>query len=103
MKPEMEEYYNYAQRQFDRDETLDTAFRNLEHVYRRLLYLRKVRSELDQIQECNVPEILDVIEDRVLRTLACVVNLKRGTPEEGERCDYEKLRNWLSERIKFGV
>jgi len=103
MEPEMEEYYRQAQKQFDQQETLDTAFRNLEFVYRRLLYLKRVRSELDKIQECSVPEVLDLIEDRVLRSLACIINVTCGTPEEGERCDYEQLKNWLSERIKFGV
>jgi hypothetical protein len=103
MKPEMEEYYEQAQRQFDEQETLDTAFRNLEFVYRRLLRLKKVRSELDKIQECNVPEVLDLIEERVLRAMACIINLKCGTPEEGEHYDYERLRNWLSERMRFGV
>jgi hypothetical protein len=103
MMPEMEKYYEHAQRLFDEQEALDVAFRNLEFVYRRLLRLKKVRSELDKIQECNVPEILDLIEDKVLRAMACIVNLTCGTPENGERYDYERLKNVLSERMKFGV
>jgi hypothetical protein len=103
MHPELEKYYEHAQQRFDEEEALDMAFRNLEFVYRRLLRLKRVRSELDQIQECNVPEILDVIEERVLRAMACIINMTCGTPEEGERYDYERLKNLLSERMKFGV
>jgi hypothetical protein len=103
MNQELREYYEYSQKQFDEEEALDTAFQNLEFVYRRLLTLKRVRRELDEIRECNVPESLDVIEDKILRAMACLINLERGTPEEGERYDYERLRNLLSERIRLGV
>ena len=103
MNQELREYYEYSQKQFDEEETLETAFRNLEFIYRRLLYLKRAHNELDQINVINVPEVLDLVEDRVLRSLACIINVSCGCPEEGENYDYERLRNLLSERIKLGV